>query len=482
MKADYFLCRIFVRSLLTLNMLILGHVMTVPATHAAVFGATGPRTPTQLNTNYYPGLVTVTFDLLPTTMSFDLPQYFCMVTENGIKFAPLGAQTYDPRNGDTTLWGPGRDSTCRYATAWIDRTNAARIVVRARYALTDSNTNIAHSDIASGSPYGAGDWADEWWYIYPDGTCLRDVKLYTGLAGMSLPYGTFPKVPNVTHQFMTACVIGPQGHVPTDDINTNALTLGKTWGNATAQVIALGTNTTISYSPYSADFGAWRDCNYMLINSKSTYKPFVIGLPYGMRTEPFSLATNSTSPLFQTWTNYYSVPGYVSALGRMINYWQFRAYDKTLEQVYLMGMTTNSSLAGDLIKLGWTWILAAEEETGTPRNYLQFTYDQAQKAYVLANNTPQHRNFQLMSWYKIDNLTNTMWLVNPAIVVSNWNVGVSLYVSWPGNSNLLAQGTDYRVGYETNGIGKTNMVLWLNKTYNLYTNADNAITVDLYTN
>jgi hypothetical protein len=75
-----------------------------------------------------------------------------------------------------------------------------------------------------------------------------------------------------------------------------------------------------------------------------------------------------------------------------------------------------------------------------------------------------------------------MWLVNPAIVVSNWNVGVSLYVSWPGNSNLLAQGTDYRVGYETNGIGKTNMVLWLNKTYNLYTNANKAINIDLYTN
>ena len=478
MKIDCVLCRKFARSLLTLSMLILGQVMTVPTTHGASFSATGPTTPPAqgyYNTPYYPGAVTVSFDLLPTTMSFDLPQYYCMVTENGIKFAPLGAQTYDPRNGDTTLWGPGRDATCHYAAAWIDRQNAARIVVRARYALCNDNGNIAHSDFASGSPYGAGDWADEWWYIYPDGTCTRDVKLYTGLARLSKPYGTFSGVDNVIHQFMTASIIGPQGHVPTDDINTSALQLFKMWGAAMGEPLALGTNTTISYSPYPADFGTWRDSNIEWINTKSTYKPFVMGLPYGMRAEPYTLGSDSSSSVFETWTNYHSVPGYVSALGRMAYYWYYQKHATTVEQVYLQGMTTNTSPKSELMHLAWSWIVPAmlwqTNGVNITHNYLQFTYDPAQKAYVLprANITPAQFSFNLISLYDDDDLTNTFWVVHPAIVVSNWSAGAALSV---GGSKLtaLTEGTDYRVGHEANSLGGSNLVLWVNKTYFNYTN------------
>lgn len=41
--------------------------------HAAEFAATGPAKETKLKPAQFPGAAKVTFDLLPTTMSFDLP-------------------------------------------------------------------------------------------------------------------------------------------------------------------------------------------------------------------------------------------------------------------------------------------------------------------------------------------------------------------------------------------------------------------------
>ena len=50
--------------------------------HAAESTATGPAKETKLPPEQHLGAVKVTFDLLPTTMSFDLPWHFCSVTEN----------------------------------------------------------------------------------------------------------------------------------------------------------------------------------------------------------------------------------------------------------------------------------------------------------------------------------------------------------------------------------------------------------------
>lgn len=69
---------------------------------AGGFDAVGPVTETRLPREKFLGAVTVTFDLLPTTMSFDLPWHFCAVTENGIKLAHFAAETCDPRNWDGT--------------------------------------------------------------------------------------------------------------------------------------------------------------------------------------------------------------------------------------------------------------------------------------------------------------------------------------------------------------------------------------------
>lgn len=77
-------------------------------------------------------------------------------------------ETYDPKASSSceVLW----DKEAKYARMWIESQNPVRIVARFRTALADPDGYIAHSYIPSGSPYGKGDWTDEWYYIYPDGT------------------------------------------------------------------------------------------------------------------------------------------------------------------------------------------------------------------------------------------------------------------------------------------------------------------------
>ena len=62
------------------------------------FEATGPTQPIKFDRSQFRGAVKVTFDLIPTTMSFDLPWTYAMVNQQGVRFSTLAAETYDPRD------------------------------------------------------------------------------------------------------------------------------------------------------------------------------------------------------------------------------------------------------------------------------------------------------------------------------------------------------------------------------------------------
>lgn len=433
---------------------------------AREFAAVGPTSPVRQKPSEM-GAVKVTFDLVPTTMSFDLPWDYRMVTENGIMFSNLAAETYDNRDfagtGGAASFEPGMDRQGRYVRAWIEHQSDARIVVRIRYALANNLYDIAHPDIPSGSPYGDGDWVDEWWYIYPDGVHLRHMKIYTGLAPMSRPFGFDREPPNVVHEFMEANVHGQPGHKPTDDINVNALTLIRLFGADVEDSIPEGKSTTISYKPYPENFGDFRDANIMLWNLKSDYKPFTIGLPYGVRVQPY--APEGPLPyVFQTW-GMRSDRGYSSSLGHMLNYWHYRRTDNTLEQIYLEGMTNSAEPVKELVSLAWSWINAPRlHSDGFKSSYTVFTYDQAQRAYVVPRKGrgPTALEFTLQP----ANDGAPMWIVNPAIIVRNWDEpSVQLTV----DDKPLEPGKDFRVGYEDTPTGK-DLVIWLQMKTNETTN------------
>lgn len=453
--------------------------------HADEFAATGPTKETRLPPAKFLGAVKVTFDLTPTTMSFDLPWHFCSVTENGLKIAHFAAETYDPRHwaatGADASFEAGMDKEGRYARVWIVHQSPARIVVRVRYALANSKYQIAHDDMPTGSPYnnGKGDWGEERFTIYPDGTHVRHMTIHTGLAAMSQPSSFFREPPNVVHEFMETVIIGPKGHVPTDDLETSpTITLFKMFSNRPGTVFARGAAQDIAYTMPAGppgDYGEFRDANIMLLHTKSHYRAFTIGLPYGVQMKPYDWEGVREYP-WATWTGYKEPSiGYVSAIGHLLNYWHYRRTDKTIEQVYLHGMTGSRQPQGEITKLAWSWIVPAElQMAGAKKSpndsvgqYNLFTYDQTQKAYVVPRTRtgPERIAFALDAIYDDEYLNGTMWLVNPAFVIQNWNPQDAAFrIEVDGQS--LRNGEDFRFGFEQTKTG-SNLVIWLNKTIDL---------------
>jgi hypothetical protein len=442
------------RNLLILLFLIL--VLSPDNLRAQKFEAVGPTYPVKQKPEEV-GAVKVNFDLLPTTMSFDLPWTYCMVTENNIKFANLAAETYDPRDFDGTgglaSFEPGMDDEGRYVRAWIEHQSDARIVVRVRYALNNNLYDIAHPDIPSGSPYGKGDWTDEWHYIYPDGTNIRHMRIYTGLAPVSRPFGFNREPPSTVHEFMESVVIGQRGHIPTDDIEIDALTLIRMFGGHSEELIEEGISTTISFKPYPEDYGEFRDANVVLFNLKSEYKPFIIAMPYGVRMQPY-MPEDDLPFVFQTWG---SPPerGYATAFGHIINYWHYRRTDNVLEQIYLSGMTNNSDPQEELVSLAWSWITDPPlRMDGLEDQYGVYTYDPAQKAYIVPR---KGRGPVRLEWMLDEPEDGPMNIINPAFIVKDWDVeGVELKM----NGKHVEPGRDFRVGYEDTPTG-SDLVLWI---------------------
>ncbi len=474
---------------------LLPSLLVIPAngTQGAEFAAKGPIKEVRLAPECLVGAVLVTFDLLPTKMSFDLPWHYCAVTENGIKVAHFAAETYDPRRWDgkgaDASFEAGMDKEGRFARVWIEHQSAARIIVRVRYALTNSKGQIAHDDLPTESPYndGKGDWGEEWFTVYPDGTFVRHMKIHTALATMSQPFSFFREPPNVVHEFMETIVIGPRGNVPTDDIHTDpALTLIKMFGVKPGLVFPGGSSKKIAYRMPGgppADYGDYRDANIMLLHTKSKYQHFTVGLPYGVQVQPYGWEDNKEYP-FATWTGYDDLTiGYVSAIGHMINHWHYRRTDATLEQVYLHGMAAQEQPQSEILKLAWSWISPSElQMPGAPKSpngstgeYNRFTYDQTQKAYVIPRVTtgPETLHFKLDAIYDDDHLQGTMWLVNPAFVVKNWNQPDSAF-RLEIDGKPLTSVTDYRFGFEQSSTGK-DLVVWLNRTIDLNVRDEHSV-------
>jgi hypothetical protein len=282
------------------------------------------------------------------------------------------------------------------------------------------------------------------------------MRIYTGLASVSRPFGFDREPPNVVHEFMELNVQGPPGHKPTDDIEIGALTLIRLPGAHTGIPIEDGISTTISFKPYPEDFGDFRDANVMLLNLTSEYKPFTIGMPYGARVQPY-WPEDDLPLVFQTW-GYSPNRGYSSSIGHMLNFWHYRRTDNTLEQVYLHGMTNAENPSAELVPLAWSWIAAPKlRMEGLEPDYMKYTYDPAQRAYVVPRKGrgPTSLEFELQPEDEENDAPG--WIINPAFIVKDWDVsGVSLKI----DGNVMEPGDDFRVGYEQTPTGK-DLVIWL---------------------
>ena len=402
-------------------------LMVVGADAASKFSATGvdsPRLPDKGRT-----AAVVSFDGPPYSMIFKLPWVAGYVTADGVACLQGYAETFDKKNC-TGCAEICQDGELRYARMWIAHQSPSRIVVRTRGALCDRDGKIAHRDLDSKSPYGKGDWADEWFRIYPDETCVRTVTIYTGMATKAAAAWGRKGHP---FECQETIIQSGEGRAPTADIDAHALTL----------MTMDGRTKTVSFKPYPKAGALLKGSNIQVVNLKSRFKPFTIVQDDDVTISPYRGPDIDREhidkrvfvgwPRGAKWGTDYTV-----ALSHVID-WKFhKRTEKTLTRTYLLGMTT-ASTQGGLVGIAQAWLKAPELKTES-KGYKSLGYDRTEKAWIIEKTLPD----DLPLAVKIAASKNRP-VINPCIIIRNCSGSLA---SFQQGGKQIKEGKDLRIGLE----------------------------------
>jgi hypothetical protein len=413
---------------------------------AADFAATGNSDPDHRAAPNKQGEVVVTFDTMPTSITFDLPGHIKALTENNIPYTNGATETYVPSEGfhEGASYESWNDKDNKYSRMWIESQNDARIVVRHRCALIKGNT-IVHQDKKKVAPYGPGNWADEWYTFHPDGTYTRRVKIWNAVARQSGGHGA-------KYRYELEGMYLWPGHAPgkmvADHLEKNGITLIK----------MDGTSKTVSFDPYPLSmnssghdmfkaYGKFVNANIHVINTKSKYRPYRIGRP-PEKSGPFGGSNLMMSPYKPVHKMSQLVPSFpagsnresgysVAGLGQM-NYSDFwRLTDTSMSEIWLNGFTQSPAPAEELARLARSWQQAPKMSVrgGAGKAY---GYDVGQRAYLIdANASGKAITLRL-------DASEDSPVVNPMFLINNWAMGSATLLI---DGKSVGQGQRFRLGH-----------------------------------
>jgi hypothetical protein len=360
------------------------------------------------------------------------------VSEDGRRF--MGDQSVEA-SGNSTGMGCAEhmsDKQCRYAYVRLLENHDARVVVHWRYAISDIIYGISRIE-----KDGWGEWADEYYYIYPDAVSTRKQILHSG---------------TLNHEWQETIVLHQPGTRPEDNIEIEALT----WGNMD------GESRTYSWEiRHERGSGGPKDSTIQVVNLKSKYKPFIIYEP-GSRMKLFGCCVEEQWSNFPWW-NHWPVsqiandgrrtgvpdrPGH-SSLAQAIEDSKGIKHDKekgTYTAVSLTGMS-DKGVRG-LVPLARSWNHPPELKI-VGGDFASEGYDKYQRAYVVRRKDagkPSTLKFELAASSKSP-------IVNPAFVVQGWGeAGAKLEV----NGREVKRGRDFRFGHNHRLEG-SDLVVWVQK-------------------
>jgi len=372
--------------------------------------------------------ILVTFDLSPVRLAFWRGTNYgaSWVAENGIW---MGDQSLEDGG---TGWGCCEhmsDKQCRYSHVRLIENHDARIVVHWRYAVCDIRYTINHTNPVT----NWGDWADEYYCIYPDAVAVRKQVLHSDRPG--------------GFQWQETIFFSQPGTRPEDNIELDAFTLANMDGESHTYTWANG-------SPHS--YPLPKGANIQMTNLKAKYKPFIIFEP-----DPRIAAFGGGHKLSKfPWWNHWPVAQLPNdgrqvcgpdrpASSSLSNYKPraVKGQGNFRIAVSLYGMTDKpiESLAG----LARSWNNPAQLKV-LSGNFESKGYDGSQRAYVLAAKERGTLRFEL-------DASRESPVVNPALVVTNWG-------DWDAELKLsgkkLKRGSNFRLGHNRT-LDRTNLVVWI---------------------
>lgn len=411
------------------------------------FRAVGNDDPNKKAAPNKQGEVIVTFDTMPTKVSFDLPGHIKMITENGIPYMNGATETYIPFEGfhEGASYESWNDHQNKYSRMWIESQNNARIVVRHRCALVKGD-KIAHQDKRKVAPYGPGNWTDEWYVFHPDGTHTRRIKIWNAVAGKSGMHGAeYPYELEGMYLWWGHV----RGKMASDHLEDGVITL----------IEMDGKSKTIDFTPYPMDttpksgkgmyeaYGKFKHANIHLINTKSKYRPWRMGRPSG-RGGGFGGETLWMSPYKPVHELVQLVPcfpagsnkqtGYsVAGLGQMIysDYW--KRTDTSMSEIWLNGFTDSAEAAEELAAIARSWQKAPKMSLAKRNAAELHGYDVGERAYLLETSASKGAYLKIAA-------SSDSPLVNPMFLVKEWGKGDPKLAI---DGKEIPRGNDFRFGH-----------------------------------
>lgn len=357
-------------------------------------------------------------------------------------------QKFDSINPLPDKWGCAEhmsDKRCLYSNVKIIENNPARVIVKWRYNPCYITYGQAHVDELT----GWGDWAEEYFVIYPDAVAVRHQVLWTSRWGVVANTANWPAPGVPWHQFQETIFFNQPGTRPEDNVEDGALSLANSEGNS----YTFQWRTKISdVEQKKAGRTKVPNANIQLTNLKSDYKPFIIFEP-GSTIDPW------VGREFAFW-NHWPVaqipsdgrvaitkdrPGHTSlSCGAPIAHDGKRG---THECITLYGLINKPIEA--LVPLERSWNNAPELKI-LKGEIIYNGYDKFQRAYILkCENGSSKTDIQLTG-------SKGSPIVNPAFVLKGWgDKKVAILI----NGKKCEEGTNFRVGYE-NHLEGTDLILW----------------------
>ncbi len=302
------------------------------------------------------------------------------VTENNRWYTDEFMEVYGhPRCPDGEDCEPMSDKQERYSHVRILESTPARAVIHWRYALSE----VERYGIADApAPTAWGDWADEYWTVYPDGVAIRRQVLWS----------TAPE--RDKSEFQESIVLIPAGESPEDNIHFDALRFANLQGDVHAYSWQPKTDKGLSMPKGPEPFTEPANAVIQWVNLKSTWKPFQVAWGDAVKFDAYNGEQSISS--FEWW-NHWPVaqipssgrpalaadrPGHTS-LSHI--YWPISEQDdQHIGRILMDGLTTLE--AAQLAPLAASWRTPAQANVAGGNG---IRYDAAQRAYVLSGAMPE---------------------------------------------------------------------------------------------
>ena len=358
--------------------------------------------------------VVVRFDDAPIQLVFWQGNNYvpAWVTENNRWYTDEFMEVYGhPRCPDGEDCEPMSDKQVRYSHVRILESTPARVVVHWRYALSEvERYGIADSP----TPRDWGDWADEYWTVYPDGVAVRRSVLWSNAAERDKA------------EFQESIVLVPPGETPEDSLHFDALTFANLDGAASTYRWQPKTTPGLALPRGPENFPEPKGAVIQWVNLKSQWKPFEVAWGNDVKFDAYNGEKSISS--FEWW-NHWPV-AQIPSSGRPALaadraghtsvshiYWPiYEQNEQWISKILLTGLTRSSAKELAPIAASWRTPAKLELSGGTT-----VPYDAAQRAYVFPLTEARTIRMTLHA-------SATSPAVHPAFVVPGWRGSAEMLV------------------------------------------------------